>query len=110
MAFPGSERWLTEAADLRLRRWVDGGGKLASFGTDAFRRRVELADAERLLDPTPPEATNVFGERVAQRVDTGRADGREPRLACGCSPAPTGTWGCSSASSSRRRSCRGPRC
>lgn len=64
VAFPGSERWLTEEADLRLRRWVDGGGKLASFGTDAFRRRVEL-DAERLLDPTSPEATNVFGERVA---------------------------------------------
>ena len=64
VAFPGSERWLTAAADLRLRRWVDGGGKLASFGTDSFRRRVEL-DAERLLDPSPPEPTNVFGERVA---------------------------------------------
>ena len=64
VVFPASERWLTESVDLRLREWVEGGGKLAHFGTDSFRRRVEV-DEDRLFDPSRPEATNVFGERTA---------------------------------------------
>lgn len=65
MLFPGSERWLTEEADLELRRFVEEGGRVASFGTDAFRRRVSLG-AEVLAEPTAPELRNVFGEAAAE--------------------------------------------
>jgi hypothetical protein len=42
---------------------VQGGGKVASFGSDAFRRRVNVTD-QLLTDPSRPERTNVFGERT----------------------------------------------
>jgi hypothetical protein len=62
--FAGSERWLTEEVDLALRRFVQGGGKVASFGTDAFRRRVDYAQGV-LASPSRPEEINVFGERTS---------------------------------------------
>lgn len=61
--FVGDETWLTDKLDLAFRNYVDGGGRVASFGTDAFRRRVGLA-GNQLLDPTLPERFNVFGEQV----------------------------------------------
>jgi hypothetical protein len=61
--FLGDETWLTDKLDLALRDYVDGGGRVASFGTDAFRRRVGLA-AGQLIDPTRPERFNIFGEQV----------------------------------------------
>jgi hypothetical protein len=61
--FVGDETWLTDKLDLALRAYVDGGGRVASFGTDAFRRRVGLGDRQ-LTDPTRPERFNVFGEQV----------------------------------------------
>jgi hypothetical protein len=63
--FVGDETWLTNRLDLALRNYVDGGGNVASFGTDAFRRRVGLA-AGQLIDPTAPERFNVFGEQVGE--------------------------------------------
>jgi hypothetical protein len=60
----GTERWLPERVNLALRRYVEQGGTVASFGTDALRRRVTVTP-ERLTDPSPPEAANVFGERTA---------------------------------------------
>lgn len=65
VAFAGSERWLTEALDLRLRGYVEAGGRVASFGTDAFRRRVAL-DGGRLAEPSAPEVANVFGEKTSR--------------------------------------------
>jgi hypothetical protein len=62
--FAGDETWLTNKLDLALRNYVDGGGNVASFGTDAFRRRVGVAAGE-LIDPTAPERVNVFGEETA---------------------------------------------
>jgi flagellar hook assembly protein FlgD len=62
--FAGSERWLTERLDLALREYVDRGGRVASFGTDAFRRRVEITP-QLLADPSAPEPRNVFGEATA---------------------------------------------
>jgi hypothetical protein len=62
--FAGSELWLTEALDRRLRSYVEGGGHVASFGTDAFRRTVQLAGG-RLSAPSPRQQANVFGEQTA---------------------------------------------
>ncbi len=61
--FVGDETWLTNKLDLALRDYVEGGGRVASFGTDAFRRRVGLAAGD-LIDPTRPERFNIFGEQV----------------------------------------------
>jgi hypothetical protein len=62
--FAGDETWLTGRLDLALRNYVEGGGRVASFGTDSFRRRVSLG-ADELSSPTPPERVNVFGEETA---------------------------------------------
>ncbi|MFL5884070.1 MAG: N,N-dimethylformamidase beta subunit family domain-containing protein [Thermoleophilaceae bacterium] len=59
--FPGSERWLTPTADAIVRAFVQGGGRVASFGTDAFRREVRLTGA-KLAGPTPPRPINALGE------------------------------------------------
>lgn len=65
VVFVGDETWLTGKLDLALRDYVEGGGRVASFGTDAFRRRVGLAAGD-LIDPTLPERVNVFGEQTNQ--------------------------------------------
>ena len=62
--FPGTERWLTERVDVALRLYVEAGGRVASFGTDAFRRRVSARDA-LLTQPSRPEVANVFGEKTS---------------------------------------------
>jgi hypothetical protein len=62
--FAGEERWLPTDLNRELRDYVDGGGKVASFGADSFRRRVRVGDGA-LSDPSRPERTNVFGERTA---------------------------------------------
>jgi FlgD Ig-like domain len=59
----GSERWFTEDLDRRLRSYVEKGGRVASFGTDALRRTVALTPTE-LADPSPPQGTNVLGEET----------------------------------------------
>lgn len=61
IVFAGDERWLTGELDLRLREYVEGGGRVASFGVDSFRRRVDLVPG-LLRDPSLPELRNVFGE------------------------------------------------
>jgi hypothetical protein len=61
--FAGDETWLTDKLDLALRDYVDAGGRVASFGTDSFRRRVGLAGTE-LVNPAPPERVNVYGEQT----------------------------------------------
>ena len=44
-----------------------GGGKVASFGTDSFRRSVRLT-TDALAGPSKPNATNLFGERTTVRT------------------------------------------
>jgi len=61
--FPGDETWLTNKLDLALRDYVEGGGRVASFGTDAFRRGVGLA-GNQLINPSAAERVNVFGEQT----------------------------------------------
>jgi hypothetical protein len=61
--FAGSALWLTEQLDGQLRSYVEAGGRVASFGTDAFRRTVRVTPAT-LADPGRPQRTNVFGEQT----------------------------------------------
>lgn len=61
--FAGSERWLTPKLNLQLRRFVTGGGTVASFGEDALRRGVDLKQG-MLTGPTPRQRGDVFGERA----------------------------------------------
>ena len=62
--FAGDERWLPTKLNGQLRDYVEGGGKVASFGSDSFRRRVRVT-RNALSDPSQPERTNVFGERTS---------------------------------------------
>ena len=62
--FAGSALWLPQALGGRLRRYVDGGGRVASFGADAFRRDVALG-RDTFGPASPPRRANVFGERTA---------------------------------------------
>ena len=59
----GSARWLTPALLRRLRRYVEAGGRIASFGADALRRSVRLTDG-RLRGPTAARRENALGERT----------------------------------------------
>jgi flagellar hook assembly protein FlgD len=61
--FAGSALWLTEGLDAQLREYVEAGGRVASFGTDAFGRTVQVT-ATRLGDPSPRQDANVFGEQT----------------------------------------------
>jgi hypothetical protein len=63
VVFAGSERWITDELDTRLRAYVEHGGRVASFGTDSLRRTVTLT-ATRFADPNPPRATNLLGEQT----------------------------------------------
>jgi hypothetical protein len=61
---PSDVRWLPRALQLRLRRYVRGGGALASFGVDSLLRQVVVSKRGRLIDPTPPASTDLFGARL----------------------------------------------
>jgi hypothetical protein len=60
----GSERWVPRRVARSLRSWVEGGGRLASVGADAFRRGVRVTP-QRLEDPTAPRTVNALAERTA---------------------------------------------
>jgi hypothetical protein len=59
--FPGSERWLTPTVSAIVRTFVQGGGRVASFGADSFRREVQL-QGPRLAGPTPARPVSSLGE------------------------------------------------
>jgi hypothetical protein len=62
--FAGEERWTPTNVNRELRRYVDGGGRVAFLGGEAFRRRVTVTSG-LLADPSTPDANNVFGERTS---------------------------------------------
>jgi hypothetical protein len=64
VVFAGSERWFTEPLDSELRDYVEAGGRVASFGTDSFRRTVAVT-ATALSAPGPAQETNALGEQTA---------------------------------------------
>jgi hypothetical protein len=74
----GPERWVPRPLARRLRRYVEDGGRLASFGTDSLRRGVRLGE-NRLTRPTQPTSTDPFGAHLqpVTRPRTG-PDGRTP--------------------------------
>jgi hypothetical protein len=65
----GETRWMDGALQRSLRSWVRGGGRLWIAGTGSLRRSV-TATPQRLVRPTQPTATDLFGARLRplQRV------------------------------------------
>jgi hypothetical protein len=61
---PSDVRWLPAGLQQRLRRFVRGGGTVASFGLDSLRRQVRATPRGRLVNPTPPAPTDLFGGRL----------------------------------------------
>jgi N,N-dimethylformamidase beta subunit-like protein len=61
---PSDTRWLPRSLLQRLRRYVRNGGKVATFGVDSLQRQVTLTRRGRMIDPTPPATTDVFGVRL----------------------------------------------
>ena|SRR5215210_4459168 len=72
VAFAGSERWLPQRLAGRLRRYAEGGGRIASFGADAFRRSA-LVDGGAATGEGPPRPVNLFGERTKRPLRTDSA-------------------------------------
>ena len=74
----GALRWVPRGLARRLRRYVEDGGRLASFGTESLRRGVRVGD-KRLTQPTQPTPTDPFGARLEPlaRPRAGE-DGRTP--------------------------------
>jgi hypothetical protein len=60
---PSDVRWLPATLQSRLRTFVRGGGTLVSLGLDSLRRQVRLTPRGRLIDPTPPAESDLFGGR-----------------------------------------------
>ncbi len=65
----GSEGWIPRSYARRLREYVQDGGRVASFGTEALRRGVTLrrdadGSAGRLIRPTQLATTDAFGTRL----------------------------------------------
>jgi hypothetical protein len=84
----GSMRWVTRPLARRLRRYVQDGGHLATFGPDTLRRGVTLRandpeTAGELLRPTQPSAQDPFGARLEP---VRRADAAEPISQLGGDP------------------------
>jgi hypothetical protein len=61
---PSDVRWLPRSLQQRLRRFVRGGGAVATFGIDSLRRQVTISPRRRLVGPTPPATTDLFGARL----------------------------------------------
>jgi hypothetical protein len=70
VVLPADTRWLPRELQERLRRHIRSGRTLLSLGIDSLRRQVELTPRGRLVDPSPPAPTDLFGARPApvQRV------------------------------------------
>jgi hypothetical protein len=74
----GALRWVPRALARRLRRYVEDGGRLASFGTDSLRRGVRLGP-NRLTQPTQPTPSDPFGARLEPlRRPRAADDGKTP--------------------------------
>jgi N,N-dimethylformamidase beta subunit-like, C-terminal len=59
----GEPEWVPTDLGVSVRRFVRGGGKVLSLGTDALRRSVHV-DGARLDTPTPEQADDLFGSRI----------------------------------------------
>jgi hypothetical protein len=74
----GTFRWIPRTLARRLRRYVQDGGRLASFGVQSLRRGVSVG-ADRLARPTQPTSLDPFGADLAPvRRASGPADAPQP--------------------------------
>jgi hypothetical protein len=60
----GDSDWLPDPLGDRLRTWVEGGGKVVSFGTGSLRRSVTVANGS-LTRPTRASAFDIFGSALS---------------------------------------------
>jgi flagellar hook assembly protein FlgD len=65
---PSDVRWLPRGVQVRLRRFVRAGGRLASLGTDSLRREIALTRRNRMIDPTAPASIDLFGAKLRPPV------------------------------------------
>jgi hypothetical protein len=65
---PGDARWLPGAVRRQLRAFVRGGGTVVSLGIDSLRRTVRVDARGRMVAPSPPRATDLFGSRLRPLV------------------------------------------
>ena len=113
----GSMRWVPRTLARRLRRYVQDGGHLATFGPETLRRGVTLRadDAEtagELLRPTQPSAEDPFGARLepcGARTPRSRSPSSAATRPTGCSSARAGRSTASARSRSPRRRTRAAR-
>ena len=75
----GSLRWVPRPLARRLRRYVEDGGRLASFGTESLRRGVRIGP-RRLTQPTQPTPTDPFGARLEPVANPRTEDDRRTPL------------------------------
>ncbi len=59
----GDARWLSPAAGVALRRFVERGDSVVLFGQDSLRRTVRVAPST-ITGPSPRAERDVFGERA----------------------------------------------
>jgi hypothetical protein len=65
---PSDTRWLPRRLQQRLRSFVRDGATVASLGVDSLRRQVDVTPRGRLVAPTPPAPTDLFGGRLGALV------------------------------------------
>jgi hypothetical protein len=74
----GSLRWIPRSLARRLRRYVESGGRVASFGTESMRRGMRITD-DVLSRPTQATPIDPFGARLEPvAVPRTEDDGRTP--------------------------------
>jgi hypothetical protein len=66
---PGDARWLSPDVQQGLRRFVQRGGVVATAGIDSLRRSVAISRGGRLVRPTAPAPTDLFGARLGPVVE-----------------------------------------
>lgn len=64
----GDARWLPTGVGRELRAFARRGGTVVSTGTNSLRREVRRTPGQRLIDPTPPAPTDLFGARIGPVV------------------------------------------
>ena len=85
----GSLRWVPRPLARRLRRYVQDGGRLATFGPETLRRNVTLRSndnetAGQLVRPTGLTGTDPFGAKLEPLR---RSDAAQPLTQLGGDPA-----------------------
>ncbi len=65
--FAGDERWITPQLGSALRQFVAGGGRVAFFAPDAFRRTVRIS-GDVISGPSDIRQRDIFGEATRTSI------------------------------------------